>query len=64
MIATTLTNEMLYGLEELPVEHQRQILDSAEALSSRRRASSEDLLVSLGLSQEEAERLAAVLEIA
>ena len=64
MIATTLTNEVMYGLEELPVEHRRQIQDSAEALAPRRGASSEDLLVSLGLSKEEAEHLAAVLEIA
>lgn len=64
MIATTLTNEVMYGLEGLPVEHRRQILDSAETLDPRRRAGSEDLLVSLGLSEEEAERLAAVLEIA
>lgn len=64
MIATTLTNESMYSLEGLPVEHRRQILDSAAALDPRRRASSEDLLVSLGLSKEEAERLAVVLEIA
>ena len=64
MIATTLTSETLYGLEGLPAEHLRQILDSAEALDPRRGTSSEDLLVSLGLSEEEAERLAAVLEIA
>ena len=63
MIAATLTNEVMYGLEGLPAEHQRQILDSAEILDPRRHASSEDLLVSLGLSEEEAERLAAALEI-
>lgn len=64
MMARTLTSEAMYGLEELPVELQQQILDSTEALAPRRRASSEDLLVSLGLSNEEAEHLAAVLEIA
>ncbi len=54
----------LHCMEELPVELQRQILAATEALSPRGRTSSEDLRITLGLSEEEAERLAAVLEIA